>query len=194
MTMPLPARPREAELHAAATRLFRQRGFHATSMQDLGEALGMNRGSLYHYISAKDELLWAILTRALDLLEERVLPILATDAPPVERLTDAIREHLRVAADHADELSLIQIEWRALDHERQAEMIRRRDAYEARWRATLEAGIADGSLRSFDVRLAGIGILSACNWFTQWYRPGGGSSVDEIADAFAELFLGGLRA
>lgn len=194
MTIPVPARPREAELHAAATRLFRQRGFHATSMQDLGEALGMNRGSLYHYISAKDELLWAILTRALDRLEERVLPILATDARAVDRLTDAIHEHLRVAADHADELSLIQIEWRALDRARQAEMIRRRDAYEARWRATLEAGIADGSLRSFDVRLAGIGILSACNWFTQWYRPGGASSVDEIADAFAELFLGGLRA
>jgi AcrR family transcriptional regulator len=194
MSIPLPSRPREAELHAAATRLFRQRGFHATSMQDLGEALGMNRGSLYHYISAKDELLWAILTRALDRLEERVLPILATDAPAVDRLTDAIREHLRVAADHADELSLIQIEWRALDHARQAEMIRRRDAYEARWRGTLEAGIAAGSLRSFDVRLAGIGILSACNWFTQWYRPGGASSVDEIADAFAELFLGGLRA
>jgi AcrR family transcriptional regulator len=194
MSIPRPSRPREAELHAAATRLFRQRGFHATSMQDLGEALGMNRGSLYHYISAKDELLWAILTRALDRLEERVLPILATDAPAVDRLTDAIREHLRVAADHADELSLIQIEWRALDRARQAEMIRRRDAYEARWRETLEAGIADGSLRSFDVRLAGIGILSACNWFTQWYRPGGASSVDEIADAFAELFLGGLRA
>ena len=194
MSIRLPSRPREAELHAAATRLFRQRGFHATSMQDLGEALGMNRGSLYHYISAKDELLWAILTRALDRLEERVLPILAADAPPIDRLTDAIREHLRVAADHADELSLIQIEWRALDRKRQAEMIRRRDAYEARWRSTLEAGIADGSLRSFDVRLAGIGILSACNWFTQWYRPGGASSVDEIADAFAELFLGGLRA
>lgn len=194
MSIRLPSRPREAELHAAATRLFRQRGFHATSMQDLGEALGMNRGSLYHYISAKDELLWAILTRALDRLEERVLPILAAEAPPIDRLTDAIREHLRVAADHADELSLIQIEWRALDRRRQAEMIRRRDAYEARWRATLEAGIADGSVRSLDVRLAGIGILSACNWFTQWYRPGGASSVDEIADAFAELFLGGLRA
>jgi TetR/AcrR family transcriptional regulator, cholesterol catabolism regulator len=193
MTMPIPARPREAELHAAATRLFRQRGFHATSMQDLGEALGMNRGSLYHYISAKDELLWTILTRAFDLLEERVLPILESELPAVDRLTGAIREHLRVAADHADELSLIQIEWRALDRGRQAEMIRRRDAYEARWRAALEAGIVDGSLRAFDVRLAGIGILSACNWFTQWYRPGGPSSVDEVADAFAELFLGGLR-
>ncbi|MEO6294761.1 MAG: TetR/AcrR family transcriptional regulator [Candidatus Limnocylindria bacterium] len=194
MTTPIPARPREAELHATATRLFRQRGYHATSMQDLGEALSMNRGSLYHYISGKDELLWAILNRALDLLEARVLPLLDTDAPPLERLTAAIREHLRVAADHADELSLIQIELRSLNPERQREIIHRRNAYENRWRGTIEAGIDDGSLRPFDVRLAGIGILSACNWFTQWYRPDGPMSVDQIADAFGELFLGGLRS
>lgn len=194
MTTPIPARAREAELLAAATRLFRQRGYHATSMQDLGEALGMNRGSLYHYINGKDELLWAILNRALDVLEVRVLPILEADAPAVERLADAIREHLRVASDHADELSLIQIELRALDRDRQRDIIARRNAYENRWRSAIEAGIADGSLRQFDVRLAGIGILSACNWFTQWYRPNGRLGVDEIADAFAELFLGGLRA
>jgi AcrR family transcriptional regulator len=163
-------------------------------MQDLGEALGMNRGSLYHYITGKDELLWAILNRALDLLEQRVLPVLETDAPAVDRVRDAIREHLRVAADHADELSLIQIELRALDAGRQREIIGRRDAYEARWRSAIQSGIDDGSLRPFDVRLAGIGILSACNWFTQWYRPDGRQSVDEIADGFAELFLAGLRA
>ena len=194
MTTSLPARPREAELHATATRLFRERGYHATSMQDLGEALGMNRGSIYHYITGKDELLWAILNRALDLLEARVHPVLEADASPADRLTGAIREHLQVAADHADELSLIQIELRALSRERQHEIIARRNAYENLWRATLEAGIADGSLRDFDVRLAGIGILSACNWFTQWYRPSGPMDVDEIADAFSELFLGGLRS
>ena len=195
MTAQVPARPREAELHAAATRLFRQRGYHATSMQDLGEALGMNRGSLYHYISGKDELLWAILNRALDLLEARVLPLLEAEAPPVDRLTDAIREHLRVAADHADELALIQIEMRALSRERQHEIIARRNAYENRWRATLEAGIADGSLRSFDVRLAGhrhpLGLQ-----LVHAVVPAGSDrwSVDEIADAFVELFLGGLRS
>jgi len=146
-TTPVPARPREADLLTAATRLFRERGFHATSMQDLAEALGMNRGSLYHYIVSKDDLLWAVLTRGFDLLEARVLPVLESDAPPLERLSAGIREHLRVAADHADELSLIQIELRSLSRERRAEMIRRRDAYERLWRRTIEEGIADGSLR-----------------------------------------------
>ena len=192
-TTPVPARPREADLLTAATRLFRERGFHATSMQDLAEALGMNRGSLYHYIVSKDDLLWAVLTRGFDLLEARVLPVLESDAPPLERLSAAIREHLRVAADHADELSLIQIELRSLSRERRAEMIRRRDAYESLWRRTIEEGIADGSLRVFDIRLAGTGILSVCNWFTQWYRPDGSQTVDEIADIFTDLFLTGLR-
>jgi AcrR family transcriptional regulator len=189
-----PGRPREADLLAAATRLFRTRGFHATSMQDLGQALAMNRGSLYHYIAAKDDLLWTILTRAFDRLEARVLPILQSDAPPVERLRGAIHEHLRVAADHADELSLIQIELRSLSSDRRAEMLARRDSYEHLWRAAIDDGIRDGSLRPFDVRLAGIGILSACNWFTQWYRPDGGLSVDEVAERFCDLFLDGLAS
>jgi AcrR family transcriptional regulator len=187
------SRPREADLLAAATRLFRTRGFHATSMQDLGAALGMNPGSLYHYIVGKDELLWMVLTRAFDLLEARVVPILESDAPPLERLRRAIHEHLRVAAAHADELSLIQIELRSLPPDRRAEMIARRDAYEALWRAAIADGMVDGSLRAFDVRLAGIGILSACNWFTQWFRPDGPLGVDEIAEGFCDLFLTGLR-
>lgn len=186
------SRPREADLLATATRLFRERGFHATSMQDLGEALGMNRGSLYHYIVGKDELLWLLLGRAFDLLERRVVPILESDAAPLERLKGAIHEHLRVAADHADELSLVQIELRSLPPERRAQMIERRNAYEALWRAAISEGMADGSLRAFDVRLAGIGILSACNWFTQWFRPDGSLTVDEVAERFCDLFVAGL--
>jgi TetR/AcrR family transcriptional regulator, cholesterol catabolism regulator len=191
--MSLAARPREAELQAIATRLFRQRGFHATSMQDLAEALGMNRGSLYHYIASKDDLLWSILDRAMGRLEDRVLPRLSADAPPLTRLTDGIAEHLRVAADHADELSLIQIELRSLGPDRRNAMIERRDAYERAWRRTISDGIAAGELRETDVRLAGIGILSVCNWFTQWFRPAGAQSVDEIGEAFIGLLLDGLR-
>lgn len=185
-------RPRETELLAAATRLFRERGFHATSMQDLAEALGMNRGSLYHYITSKDELLWSVLNRAFDLLEARVRPQLEGNASPLARLTGAIHEHLRVAAEHADELSLIQIELRSLAPEWRSRMIARRDAYEGLWRQAIAEAIAAGEVRPIDVRLAGIGILSVCNWFTQWYRPGGQMTVDQIADAFVGLLVGGL--
>lgn len=188
------ARPRELELRQTATRLFRERGFHATSMQDLAEALGMNRGSLYHYITAKDDLLWAIVTEALDALEAQVRPELEGPGRGLERIRRAIGAHLRFAADHRDELSLLQIELRALAPERRRSLIERRDRYERLWRAALAAGVADGSFRPLDVRLAGIVILSACNWFTQWYRPDGPLSLEELADALADLLIDGLRA
>ena len=114
-------------------------------------------------------------------------------ADPLERGSVGLQEHLWVAAAHADELSLIQIELLSLPPDRRMEMIARRDAYEALWRAAIAEGMVDGSLRAFDVRLAGIWILSACNWFTQWFRPDGPLGVDEIAEGFCDLFLTGLR-
>lgn len=186
-------RPREAALHEAATRLFRQRGFHATSMQDLAEELGMNRGSLYHYIEAKDDLLWAIVDGAMERLDVAVRPILEGPGPIPERLAHAIAAHLAFAAEHGDELALVQIELRALAPERRLQLVARRDAYEAAWREAIRQGVADGSIRPVDVRLASIAILSVCNWFTQWFRPNGPLDVPAIGQEFAGLFLDGLR-
>jgi TetR/AcrR family transcriptional regulator, cholesterol catabolism regulator len=191
---PVTTRPREAELHRTATRLFRERGFHATSMQDLAEALGMNRGSLYHYIESKDDLLWAIVDDGFQTLEDRVLPLLDSEAPGTERLAAAIAAHLSVAAERRDELTLLHMERRALSPERRAEVIRRRDAYEAGFRRAIGDGVAAGELRPVDERLASIALLSICNWFTQWYRPDGPMTPDEIADVFTSLSFDGLRA
>jgi TetR/AcrR family transcriptional regulator, cholesterol catabolism regulator len=188
------ARPREAELHRTATRLFRERGFHATSMQDLAEALAMNRGSLYHYIESKDDLLWAIVDGGFRTLEERVLPLLDSDAPGPERLAAAIEVHLAVAAEHSDELTLLQMERRALPPERLAEIVRRRDEYEAAFRRAIRDGVEAGELRPFDEAMASIALLSLCNWFTQWYRPDGPRTPEEIAGAMTSLYLDGLRA
>ena len=183
------ARPREAELRRAATRLFRERGFHATSMQDLAETLGMNRGSLYHYIESKDDLLWGIVSETMDRLRASVEPVLEGDGAAADRLRGAIAAHLAFAADHADEMSLVQVELRALPVPRREALVAERDAYEQRWRGVLEEAVRDGAVQPVDVRLTGIAILSACNWFTQWYRPDGALGVDDIATAFADLFL-----
>jgi AcrR family transcriptional regulator len=187
------ARPREADLLGAATRLFRERGYHATSMQDLADALGMNRGSLYHYIEAKDDLLWRIVSDALGRLDAGVRPILESDRSSEVQLRLAVGEHLRFAAANRDELSLLQIELRSLPPERRQSLIARRDAYESLWRRAIAGGIAEGALRQLDVRLATIALLSACNWFTQWYRPDGPLTVAQIGDSLCDLFFDGLR-
>ncbi len=187
-------RPREAALFEAATRLFRERGFHATSMQDLADALGMNRGSLYHYIASKDDLLWAIVSGALERLEAEVRPALTADVPARERIERGIAAHLRYAAADQDELALLQIEIRSLPDDRRHELLARRDEYEALWRAAVADGIGREEFRPVDVRLTTIAILSACNWFVQWYRPDGELSADENAAQIADLYLDGLAA
>jgi AcrR family transcriptional regulator len=187
-------RPREVELRRVATELFRERGFHATSMQDLAQALGLNRGSLYHYIAAKDDLLWTIVSDALDRLEAGVRPELDGNGSGEERVRRAIAAHLRFAARNLNELSLLQIELRSLSPGRRRALVERRDAYEAHWRRVIAEGIVDGSFRPLDVRLAGFIVLSTCNWFTQWYRPDGPLALEELAGMLADLLVGGLRA
>jgi len=162
-------------------------------MQDLAEALGMNRGSLYHYIASKDDLLWAIVDGGFRALEERVLPLLADDQPSVERLSGAVAAHVAVAAELRDELVLLQMERRALPPERAAAIVARRDAYEAEFRRAIREGVAAGELRDVDERLASIALMSLCNWFTQWYRPDGPLTPGEIADVLTGFYFDGLR-
>jgi hypothetical protein len=127
-------------------------------------------------------------------LEVVVRPILEGTGTAADRLGRAIEAHLGFAAEHGDELALIQIELRALAPERRALLISQRDAYEGAWRELIRQGVADGTLRPVDVPLASIAILSVCNWFTQWYRPDGALGVPAIGQEFADLFLDGLRA
>ena len=108
------ARPREAELLSVATRLFRERGYHATSMQDLAEALGMNRGSLYHYIRSKEELLARLFEGALAETLGELERIADREGPARERLRDMVRVYVMAVTANLDAVALYLREWRAL--------------------------------------------------------------------------------
>lgn len=185
-------RPREEQLRSTAVRLFRRHGYDATSMQDLAEALEMHRGSLYHYIDSKEDLLWGIVLGVMSRFCDEVVPILQEEAPPADRLGRAVQAHLRIAADAPDELTLAQVELKALNESRASEIIEMRDRYEHAWRGLILEGIGAGDFRCEDERAAGFVILAACNWFSQWFHRDGPMSVDGFAGQFTALFLGAL--
>ncbi len=192
MVQALP-RPKHEELLAAAVHLFRERGYHATSMQDLAEAVGVQRGSLYHYIAAKEDLLWEIMERAMETLRAGVEPVARSRRAAANRLRAAIAAHLTAAARIRDELTILHVELKSLSPRRRGTMVALRDGYERIFRTIVREGIAAAEFRHVDEKAAVFAILGACNWFTQWFDPGGGASHAAFADTFSGLFLDGLR-
>lgn len=193
MAQTLP-RPKHEELIVAAVRLFREHGYHATSMQHLAEAVNVQRGSLYHYIAAKEDLLWEIMDRAMASLRKGVEPVVNGNGPPSARLRRAIAIHLGTAARMRNELTILHVELKSLSPRRRTQMVAMRDDYEGAFRRLVREGKAAGEFRPVDEKAVVFAILGACNWFTQWFDPAGEAGHAAFADTFAALFLDGLRA
>jgi AcrR family transcriptional regulator len=182
---------RRAELTRAAARLFAQKGYHGTSVGDLAEALGVQKGSLYSHIDSKADLLWEVAREGSEAFHA-ALDGIPEDAPVLERIQAALRAHLRVVAEQLDIATVFVREWRYLEGERREQFLAERRRYEERVRALFREGREVGRLRTdLDDGTAALLTLSAANWAYTWLRPG--SDTDELADRFTALLLDGIR-
>jgi AcrR family transcriptional regulator len=188
-------RERGEEVYEAALRLFREKGYHATSMQDIAGVVGLYKGSLYHYIGSKEDLLVQVFERAMGSLLDEVERIAAnTAAGPTAQLRAIICAHAQAVAANLDALTVYLHEWRALGGESLARVRAQRERYVELVNTVVERGFAVGEFRFADARIATLGVLGMCNWLCQWYQPGGRLSPSEIGERFADLVLDGLRA
>lgn len=183
---------REDQLLATATRLFKEQGYHNTSMQDLADALGLQKGSLYYYINSKEELLHQLLERATSFLAAGIDEIYAASLPPAEKLRWALEAHAVTMMEHLDLVSVYLQEYRSLPPSRLEEVLAVRKHYERVLMQILEDGITAGDFRPVNVKMAVFGLLGMVNWTHQWFTPGGEFSAQEIAAMLADLALGGL--
>jgi AcrR family transcriptional regulator len=170
-----------------AARLFGRRGYHATSMRDIGDAAGLLPGSLYAHIASKEELLHEIVVRAAAQFQGAVEPIRADLLSPEDRLRKAMRAHVRVVAANLDAAWAFHHEWKALTGERRDDVRRLRRRYEEVWE-----DIVRDLPGAHDARFARLLVLSAANWTYTWYRPDGPLAPEEVADRFTDLLLAGL--
>ncbi len=182
---------REKILEAAA-RIFSQKGFHATSMQDIASAVNLQKASLYHHVSSKQEILLALSNMALDLVIEKLGEVSNLSLPPDERLRIAICVYLKTLAEKRGLSSIFIFEHRSLALELRARHIPRRDRFEQLWRGLIQQGVDDGTFACQDVALATRALLGVMNWTITWYSSDGPLSVTEIAEQFTELILKGL--
>ncbi len=182
---------REDILEAAA-RIFRRKGYHAASMQDIAHAVHLQKASLYHHVASKQEILVALLDRALDLLIEQMQGVLAMEAPPEEKLRQAVLGYTRVLAENRDLAAVLLLEFRFLEPEVRAQHVKRRDAYERLWRELLLEGQRAGTFQAEDPSLAAKALLGMINWLVIWYRPSGPLTPEEIGTYFARVALRSL--
>lgn len=180
------------EILAAAAQIFREKGYHATSMQDIAEAVHLQKGSLYHHIRSKEEILASLLDRALDLLILSMQEVMASPLSVEEKLRSAMRMYADNIAVHSDLAAVLLLEYRNLSPRLRARHMGRRDRFEALWRELIRQGMQQGVFRTSDEKLVALAILGVQNWMLTWYRPEGPLTAAELSNRFADLFLNGL--
>jgi TetR/AcrR family transcriptional regulator, cholesterol catabolism regulator len=182
---------RRNELTRQAARLFAEKGYHGTSIGEIAEALGVQKGTLYSHIESKQDLLYETMVEGARAFHAG-LDAIPEDAPATEKIRLALRSHLRVVADQLDVATVFVQEWRYLEGERRDEIVAERRRYEERIRALFREGRELGELRSdLDDATAALLALSAANWAYTWLQPD--RDTDALADRFYEQLLDGMR-
>jgi TetR/AcrR family transcriptional regulator, cholesterol catabolism regulator len=182
---------RRNELTRQAARLFAEKGYHGTSIGDLAEAMGVQKGSLYAHIDSKADLLWEVARDGAVAFHE-ALDAVPDELKATEKIRAALRAHLRVVAEQLDVATVFIREWRYLDGERREAFLAERRRYEERFRALFREGRELGELRTdLDDATATLLALSAANWVYTWLRPD--ADTDELADRFFAVLLDGMR-
>lgn len=182
-----------ARILEAATAEFFERGYHGTSMKELAAAVGIRAASLYYHFPSKEDLLSAIMRSTLEDLAIAVPDAIVDEDDPITALRAAVTTHIVFHVSRHREVFLCDAELRALGPGNRAEIVALRDQYEDIFRGVLRRGRDAGALLVPDVDLVTRSLLASCSGVAFWFRPGGTMTVDDVADAYSELFLRALR-
>ena len=173
-----------------AAELFSKQGYAGTSVQDVADAVGMLKGSLYHYINTKEDLLYAVIQEAHHDTASRGYEALSLDGDAFDKLRFVVDKHLRGADARLAKVRVFYREAAALSPERLSEIIADRDTYEHSLRKIIIVGQDEGSFAPhLDPTLTSIAILALLNSVQQWFRPDGPRTLDEVIDVFTDLIL-----
>lgn len=185
--------PGQDDILAVAARLFRERGYAATSIRDLGAALGTTSAALYYHFKSKEDVLLAVVREGVRRVSDRVRAAMAAEEDLYAQVRAGLRAHLVTCLTHQDFAAVVLHEVRGLRPEARRQAVAERDRYEQLWADVLQRGREAGILRpGVDAHLLRLLGFGAMNWVTVWYRPDGPYTPEAIADAFLQLMADGV--
>jgi AcrR family transcriptional regulator len=177
----------EAQIYEQATRLFAERGFAGTSLQDIADAMGMTRSALYYYVRNKDQLLAQLVTEITEGPAEAIEEIGARDLDAVDKLRALVR---LVAGRQANNAARFRLVIRS-ESELPAELAAAQETAKRRvlegFVRVIDQGVASGEFLPRPVRTTALALIGMCNWIAWWFHAGGAQSAEEIADQMAEM-------
>ncbi|WP_298933148.1 TetR/AcrR family transcriptional regulator [uncultured Ramlibacter sp.] len=188
---------RRRELLQSAAKLFRRKGFDATSTRDIAAAAGMQSGSPFYHFKSKGALLYAVMQEGMGSAIERqqqALQRAEAETPDIAgQLRILIRSHFEVLlGPGSDFIPVMLYEARAITPRQRSALAALRSDYEAPWTPVLNALHASGQLRA-EVKLARLLMFGALNWSAQWFDARKEASLDDLADAAMQLFIRDLE-
>ncbi|MEW5739069.1 MAG: TetR/AcrR family transcriptional regulator [Myxococcota bacterium] len=189
------ADPSDERILLAAGRLFREKGFAATTVREIAQGAGMLPGSLHYRYASKDDVLVALMERGVKRAISAVTKAIAATRDPVERLKLGLRAHLELLCQGDDSLYVLLYDFRSLPEGAREGVERSRGRYEAFWDGMLYEAWGTGRSRSaLDLELVRQFGMGAINWVATWYRPDAGRTPAQIADTFWTYLAFGLMA
>src|SRR5215211_38132 len=187
-----PPTDQKTRIRRHAARLFAKNGYRGTGVQDLSDAVGLGRGALYHHIGSKERLLFEIMTLHVADVVAEGRAILALEVTAEEKVRRLSRVVMTTVAAHLPEWTVFFREVDALSTSLRREALAVRAEFEEIWVEALRQGVRDGEFREFDPVVVK-GVLGMHNYSHVWIRPTGRLTPEQIADAFVDVLLGGIR-
>jgi AcrR family transcriptional regulator len=187
---------REAKRNAvlqAAAQLFNERGFHATSLDDVALRLHVSKPTLYYYVKNKDEILFECVRAGLEMMQAGIAETSSQGGTAIEQLVACMRIYGRIVTMDFG-MCLIRIGEDPLPPERRKELRRAKSAIDLEFRRLIMAGIDEGSLLPCDPKITAFTIAGALSWIGRWYQAGGEYSSEEIVENVMNTLLGSLLA
>ncbi|KQP11820.1 TetR/AcrR family transcriptional regulator [Pseudorhodoferax sp. Leaf267] len=183
---------RQAVLQTAA-RLFNERGFHATSLDDIAERLHVTKPTLYYYVRSKDDILLECVRTALARMQAGIAEVRQGGGRALDQLQACMRSYAAIVMEDFGQC-VIRIGEDPLPPPLKKELRRLKAGIDHEFRRLIEEGVAEGSLAPCDPKLAAFMLAGALSWVGRWYRPNGALTPEQIAEQGIALLLGGVLA
>lgn len=175
-----------------ASKLFAQSGYESSSIGELAAAIGVSKPAIYHYFATKQDIYDAIILQALQGLTDAVVPAVNAQPAPLDKLRVFMTAHAAYLERNYWSFVAMLVGFSGMSPSYRDDAARLRDAYERLLRRILEQGAREGVFRPGQVVTSGRAVLSLLNWMARWFKPGHGSTAEQIALDYFELLSAGL--